>query len=79
MSNKVRPLEKLAQAASQCSVEAVAYGKCVVADYNAVQKDMCAKEFMRLKNCFLVRLRFVNGENFLGTDHQIRRLRKRND
>ncbi|EEA25597.1 conserved hypothetical protein [Talaromyces marneffei ATCC 18224] len=55
MSSKVRPLEKFAQAASQCSVEAAAYGKCVVADYNAVQKDMCAKEFMRLKDCFLVR------------------------
>ncbi|KAL3708190.1 hypothetical protein TMatcc_006173 [Talaromyces marneffei ATCC 18224] len=53
MSSKVRPLEKFAQAASQCSVEAAAYGKCVVADYNAVQKDMCAKEFMRLKDCFL--------------------------
>jgi hypothetical protein len=35
--------------------QAAAYGKCVVADYTAVQKDMCAKEFMKLKNCFLVR------------------------
>lgn len=37
-----------------CNIQAAAYGKCVVADYNAVQKDMCAKEFMRLKDCFLV-------------------------
>ncbi|GLA79700.1 hypothetical protein AtubIFM56815_000501 [Aspergillus tubingensis] len=56
-STKTRPIEKFAKAASKCSVEtgfqAAAYGKCVVADYNAVQKDMCAKEFMKLKDCFL--------------------------
>ena len=30
------------------------YGKCILADYNAVHKDMCAKEFLRLKDCYLV-------------------------
>ena len=30
------------------------YGKCIVADYNGVYKDMCAKEFLRLKDCYLV-------------------------
>ncbi|KAJ5082383.1 hypothetical protein N7532_011426 [Penicillium argentinense] len=55
MPTKTRPVEKFAKATAQCSVEAAAYGKCVVADYNAVHKDMCAKEFMRLKDCFLVR------------------------
>ena len=30
------------------------YGKCVVADYNSVHKDKCAKEFMKLKDCYLV-------------------------
>lgn len=36
------------------SPQAATYGKCIVADYNAVHKDMCAKEFMKLKDCFLV-------------------------
>jgi hypothetical protein len=35
------------------SPQAATYGKCIVADYNAVHKDMCAKEFMKLKDCFL--------------------------
>lgn len=35
-------------------VQASVYGKCILADYNAVQKDMCAKEFLRLKDCYLV-------------------------
>ena len=30
------------------------YGKCVVTDYNSVHKDKCAKEFMKLKDCYLV-------------------------
>lgn len=34
--------------------QATAYGRCIVADYTAVHKDMCAKEFMRLKDCYLV-------------------------
>lgn len=71
MPAKTRPVEKFAKATAQCSVEvfhtlaydvvkancqqAAAYGKCVVADYNSVHKDMCVKEFMRLKDCFLVR------------------------
>ncbi|KAI8405339.1 hypothetical protein FOFC_14818 [Fusarium oxysporum] len=51
---RTRPIQKFAKAVSQCSVEATAYGKCIVADYNAVHKDKCAKEFMRLKDCYLV-------------------------
>lgn len=35
-------------------MQAAAYGKCVVADYHSIHKDMCAKEFMKLKECFLV-------------------------
>ncbi|PLN78152.1 hypothetical protein BDW42DRAFT_175519 [Aspergillus taichungensis] len=50
---RIRPIEKFAQATAKCSVEAAAYGKCILADYTAVQKDMCAKEFMRLKDCYL--------------------------
>lgn len=34
--------------------QASAYGKCIVADFNAVHKDKCLKEFMKLKDCYLV-------------------------
>lgn len=34
--------------------QAALYGKCIVADYNAVEKDKCAREFMKLKNCYMV-------------------------
>lgn len=30
------------------------YGKCIAANYQNVSKDMCAKEFMALKDCYLV-------------------------
>ena len=30
------------------------YGKCIVANYQNAHKDMCAKEFMVLKDCYLV-------------------------
>lgn len=30
------------------------YGKCIVVDYNAVHKDKCINEFLKLKNCYLV-------------------------
>ena len=30
------------------------YGKCIVADYNSVHKDKCSKEFLKLKDCYLV-------------------------
>ena len=36
---------------SQASV----YGKCIVADYNSVHKDKCLTEFLRLKDCYMVR------------------------
>jgi hypothetical protein len=36
------------------SSQASAYGKCIVTDYNHVHKDKCLKEFLLLKDCFLV-------------------------
>ncbi|OJD16651.1 hypothetical protein AJ78_03203 [Emergomyces pasteurianus Ep9510] len=56
MAGRTRPIEKFAKATAQCSVQATAYGKCVFADYNTIRKDMCAKEFMKLKDCYLVNL-----------------------
>ena len=38
------------------SLQGASYGKCIVAEYQNVRKDMCAKEFMQLKNCYLVSL-----------------------
>jgi hypothetical protein len=38
------------------SYQGASYGKCIVAEYQNVRKDMCAKEFMQLKNCYLVSL-----------------------
>ncbi|KAI1639424.1 hypothetical protein F4809DRAFT_596121 [Biscogniauxia mediterranea] len=52
-SPRPRPIQKFATAVSQCSAEAAAYGKCIVADYNSVYKDKCADEFMKLKDCYL--------------------------
>lgn len=43
-------------------MQASAYGKCIVADYNAVHKDMCAKDFLRLKDCYLVGLLLFLGD-----------------
>ena len=38
-----------------------------MADYNGVHKDMCAKEFLRLKDCYLVRFFFgIIVRSFLG-------------
>lgn len=70
MPGRTSPLEKFGQAVAKCSVEvslnlrmaydmlmwqqSAAYGKCVVAEYQNVRKDMCVQEFMRLKNCYLV-------------------------
>ncbi|THX74639.1 hypothetical protein D6D04_07840 [Aureobasidium pullulans] len=55
---RAKPLEKLITATSKCTLENVkgaAYGKCIAAEYQNVRKDMCAKEFMQLKNCYLAR------------------------
>lgn len=75
MTARTRPIEKFAKATAQCSAEvlyshqcscdmltrlqAAAYGQCIFADYTAVHKDMCVKEFMRLKDCYLVWVLFL--------------------
>ncbi|KAK4662537.1 hypothetical protein QC763_604315 [Podospora pseudopauciseta] len=53
MTRKTRPIQRFAQAVSKCTAEATVYGQCVVADYNSVHKNQCAREFMALKNCYL--------------------------
>lgn len=54
MPKPIRPVVKLAEAVAKCTVEASTYGKCIAADYHNVQKDKCIKEFMKLKDCYVV-------------------------
>jgi len=35
-------------------IQSSTYGKCVLANYQSTHKDMCATEFLRLKDCYLV-------------------------
>jgi len=53
MPSRVRPIEKFGRAVGTCTIELSVYGKCIVADYNAVHKDKCLKEFLKLKECYL--------------------------
>ncbi|TKA79454.1 hypothetical protein B0A55_04222 [Friedmanniomyces simplex] len=53
MPGRTRPIENFAQAAAKCSAEGAVYGKCISANYQNVSKDMCAREFMVLKDCYL--------------------------
>ncbi|KAH8601375.1 hypothetical protein B0O99DRAFT_563395 [Bisporella sp. PMI_857] len=53
MPGRTRPIEKFGKAVGQCSTELSVYGQCIMADYNAVYKDKCLTEFLRLKNCYL--------------------------
>ncbi|KXL42541.1 MAG: hypothetical protein FE78DRAFT_120642, partial [Acidomyces sp. 'richmondensis'] len=53
MSRRIRPIEKFAEASAKCTADAAMYGKCIAANYQNVSKDMCVKEFMALKDCYL--------------------------
>ncbi|KZF25217.1 hypothetical protein L228DRAFT_244013 [Xylona heveae TC161] len=55
MPFSARPVERFARATAKCGPEAALYGKCIVADYNHVHKDKCLTQFLRLKDCYLVR------------------------
>lgn len=59
MPPRTRPIEKFASCVAQCSAEASVYGKCIVADFNGVHKDKCLKEFMLLKECYIVGALYV--------------------
>ncbi|WQF81496.1 Putative NADH dehydrogenase [ubiquinone] 1 alpha subcomplex assembly factor 8 [Colletotrichum destructivum] len=50
----------LRQSANARSRSTSLYGKCIVADYNAVHKDKCVKEFLKLKDCYLAAARKTN-------------------
>lgn len=46
------------------------YGKCIVTDYNSVHKDKCLREFMKLKDCYLVSLLHFVRYNIANNDMQ---------
>jgi NADH dehydrogenase [ubiquinone] 1 alpha subcomplex assembly factor 8 len=54
MPAKTRPIVKFAAAVAQCSKESAAYGKCIASDFNNISKDKCAKEFLKLQQCYTV-------------------------
>ncbi|KAH9825713.1 mitochondrial respiratory chain complex I assembly [Teratosphaeria destructans] len=54
MPTRTRPIEKFAAATAKCTTEGAVYGKCVAAHYQNARKDMCAEEFLRLKDCYIV-------------------------
>ncbi|KAL9939127.1 hypothetical protein V8E36_001940 [Tilletia maclaganii] len=54
VGSKVRdlqPLARLGKAASECSVQAQAYGACMLAGYQNAEKGMCQREFVAFKQC----------------------------
>lgn len=51
----LQPVRTLVNGPALICLQAATYGKCIVADYQSVHQDMCKKEFMRLKDCYLVR------------------------
>jgi NADH dehydrogenase [ubiquinone] 1 alpha subcomplex assembly factor 8 len=54
-SAEVKPLIPMTKASILRDPQASVYGKCIVADYNSVHKDKCLTEFLRLKDCYMVR------------------------
>ncbi|KAJ7213035.1 hypothetical protein GGX14DRAFT_312536, partial [Mycena pura] len=46
------PLRRLAlHSTTTCSIPASDYGKCILASYSDVTKDMCKEEFARFAKC----------------------------
>ncbi|ORX33920.1 hypothetical protein BD324DRAFT_637709 [Kockovaella imperatae] len=46
-----QPLRTLAKASQSCSVQSIAYGKCIGKSYQDVSKSMCEAEFRAFKEC----------------------------
>lgn len=51
LMTKTRPAAKLMQASAQCAELGAAYGNCVLATYNNMNKDSCKKEFDAFRSC----------------------------
>lgn len=47
-----RPLRRLAiHSTHTCAAQASVYGKCILANYTDVKKDMCKEEFAKFSQC----------------------------
>lgn len=51
MTKPVRPAKKLMIAGAKCSVEGLAYGKCMSENYSTASQNACQKEFSIFKQC----------------------------
>ena len=47
----LQPVMTLGRSAAQCASQSKAYGQCILAQYEAVDRGMCEKEFMEFKAC----------------------------
>ncbi|KAF8977652.1 hypothetical protein BDQ17DRAFT_1232246 [Cyathus striatus] len=51
-ANSSSPLKRLAFASTtSCASQASVYGKCVLATYTDVRKDICKDEFIKFAEC----------------------------
>lgn len=59
-NNAIGPIKRLAVAVTTtCAAPASVYGKCILANYQDVKKDMCATEFRAFKDCVQTTVRPV--------------------
>lgn len=52
----LQPVVTLGKAVAQCKPHAQAYGACILASYESVDRNMCQKEFEKFKNCVQVKV-----------------------
>ncbi|CAO3641306.1 unnamed protein product [Cunninghamella blakesleeana] len=48
---KNKGVRLLAEGVTSCSVQSIAYGKCVASSYQDAHKNLCSKEFEAFKQC----------------------------
>ncbi|BGP49454.1 hypothetical protein JCM10450v2_005345 [Rhodotorula kratochvilovae] len=53
---RYRPFAQLPKAAAACAEAGAAYGKCIGARYQDVERDVCAREFAAFRQCVLEQL-----------------------
>lgn len=56
-SQQPRLLSLSTAISTKCSAQSVAYGKCVVANYEKLNKDTCQKEFVAFRDCMKTALK----------------------
>ncbi|KAJ7484545.1 hypothetical protein FB451DRAFT_1028002, partial [Mycena latifolia] len=60
ISTTKTPLGRLAfHSTATCSVQATSYGKCILATYTDVTKDVCKEEFAKFARCLREAVRRV--------------------